>query len=188
MNDKLKELMKKYMDVTDEEMTWMLKDIPLEHHQKGTILLNQGEPITHCYFVLDGLVRLFSVDEKGKETTYQFYMAEDAVALFNMAISEYTIECLEDSTVIVGDLSIEQDMYEKYPLLAMMTRKMMEENFGDAQASLATHIQLSPEERYLNLLDLKPSLIERVPMYQIASYLGITAESLSRIRKRLKTS
>lgn len=187
MKEKVKELLSQYIEVSDEEMAVLLKDIPVKHYQKGTVLVNQGDKLTHCYFVLEGLIRLYSVDDTGKEATYNFCMEKDAVVLFNMHQSEYTIECLEDSIVIEGDLSVEQDMYDKHPLFEVMTRKMMEENLGEMQSSLL-QVQLSPEERYLKLLDLKPSLIDRVPMYQIASYLGMTPESLSRIRKRLKTS
>ncbi len=93
--------------------------------------------------------------------------------------------CLEDSVVVVGDLDTEKDMYNKYTQLETMTRRMIEENFGQVQEDFATFIASAPEDRFKALLVKRPYLIDRVPQHQLASYLGITPESLSRIKKRL---
>ncbi len=70
----------------------------------------------------------------------------------------------------------------------MMIRKMMEINLGEIQDQLGEFISSSPEERYETILRKRPQLIDRVPQHQLASYLGITPESLSRIKKRIKKS
>ena len=79
-------------------------------------------------------------------------------------------------------------MFNKYPQLEMMIRKMMEINLGELHDQLGEFISSSPEERYKTVLRKRPELIERVPQHQLASYLGITPESLSRIKKRIKNS
>jgi len=87
--------------------------------------------------------------------------------------------------LIVGNFHLEQAMYEQFPKLQAITRSMMEHDFGRTQEALARFITSSPEERYVHLLTTRPELVQRVPQHQLASYLGVTPESLSRIRKRM---
>lgn len=182
--------MSKFTSLNDEEQQAIAKEIKMEEFKKGTILLRQGDVPTKCYFVLKGCIRQYSVDEKGKEVTSNFYTEEQAIAVFNNhkldKSSEYTFACLEDSVLVVGELNTEQDMYSKYTQLEIMTRKMIEESFGNVQDEFATFIASTPEERFKTLLLNRPKLIDRVPQHQLASYLGITPESLSRIKKRVK--
>jgi CRP-like cAMP-binding protein len=77
-------------------------------------------------------------------------------------------------------------MFNKYPQLETMIRKMMEINLGEIQEQFGEFINSSPEERYESVLRKRPQLVDRVPQHQLASYLGITPESLSRIKKRIK--
>ena len=162
----------------------------IDEFKKGTTLLRQGDVPTKCYFVLKGCIRQYSVNENGKEVTSNFYTEEQAIAVFNNhkldKSSDYTFACLEDSVLVVGDLDMEQVMYTKHTQLEIMTRKMIEENFGKVQEEFATFIASTPEERLKTLLLKRPELIDRVPQHQLASYLGITPESLSRIKKRLE--
>ena len=190
MKNILYKYMSKFTSLTEEQQLTIANEIRIEEFKKGTILLRQGDIPTKCYFVLKGCVRQYSIDEKGKEVTSNFHIEEQAIAVFNNhkldKSSEYTFVCLEDSVLVVGDLAIEQDMYTKYTQLEIMTRKMIEENFGKVQEEFATFISSTPEERFKTLLMKRPQLVDRVPQHQLASYLGITPESLSRIKKRLK--
>lgn len=190
----MKSILFKYMSkltsLTEEQQQAIANEIQIEEYKKGTILLGQGDVPTKCYFVLKGCIRQYSINEKGKESTSNFYTEEQAIAVFNNhkidKSSEYTFACLEDSLLVIGDLDIEQDMYSKYTQLEVMTRKMIEENFGKVQDEFATFIASTPEERFKTLLLKRPQLIDSVPQHQLASYLGITPESLSRIKKRVK--
>lgn len=190
----MKSILFKYMSkltsLTEEQQQAIANEIQIEEYKKGTILLGQGDVPTKCYFVLKGCIRQYSINEKGKEATSNFYTEEQAIAVFNNhkidKSSEYAFACLEDSVLVIGDLDIEQDMYSKYTQLEVMTRKMIEENFGKVQDEFATFIASTPEERFKTLLLKRPQLIDRVPQHQLASYLGITPESLSRIKKRIK--
>ena len=76
-------------------------------------------------------------------------------------------------------------MYETFPKLEIITRMMMEQDLGKSQDAMANFITSSPEERYLNLQKTRPDLLQRVPQHQLASFLGVTPESLSRIRNRM---
>ncbi|SES99292.1 cAMP-binding domain of CRP or a regulatory subunit of cAMP-dependent protein kinases [Paenibacillus sp. NFR01] len=183
------EYMSALTSLNQEEQQAIMNEIQVEELKKGAMLFRQGDAPTKCYFILQGCVRQYSVDEAGREITSNFYTEGQAVVLFNHhkrdKSSDYTFCCLEDSVMVIGDLNTEQDMYRKYPQLELMTRRMIEESFSNVQEEFAAFIASSPEERFKTLLQKRPSLINRVPQHQLASYLGITPESLSRIKKRL---
>ncbi|WP_028399924.1 Crp/Fnr family transcriptional regulator [Ectobacillus panaciterrae] len=189
----MKKILMKYMTrfttLNEEEQQAIVEDVQIEEYKKGTILLRQGDVPTKCYFVLKGCVRQYSIDETGKEVTSNFYTEEQAISNFNHhrqdKSSAYSLTCLEDCILVVGDLDSEKDMYNKYSQLETMTRKMIEHNFGEVQDELASFIASTPEERYKALIRKRPHLVDRVPQHQLASYLGITPESLSRIKKRI---
>ena len=95
------------------------------------------------------------------------------------------MECIEDTIVSSGTPEYEAEMFEKYPELESACRIMTEEMATSYQSSFTDYKLFSAEERYLKLQKERPELIQRVPQYQLASYLGIQPESLSRIRKRI---
>lgn len=192
----MKSILLKYLarftTLNEEEQQAIIEDIQVQEYKKGTMLLRQGDVPAKCYFVLKGCVRQYSIDETGKEVTSNFYTEEQAVSIFNHhkpnKSSAYSLTCLEDCILVVGDLDAEEGMFNKYAQLETMTRKMVEENLGEVQDEWASFIASTPEERYKALLRKRPHLIHRVPQHQLASYLGMTPESLSRIKKRIHTS
>ncbi|RWZ58560.1 Crp/Fnr family transcriptional regulator [Halobacillus fulvus] len=181
--------MKRFTDLDDQSLDRIASEVPVASFQKGTTLLHQGEVPEKCYFILKGCIRKYTVDEEGKETTVNFYTEEQSVTIFNRhspdQASKYSLDCVEDCALVVGDLATEQDSYDANPALEAMTRKMIEEDVGAMHDDFALFISSTPEDRYRNLLEKRPDLITRVPQHQLASYLGITPESLSRIKKRL---
>jgi hypothetical protein len=102
-----------------------------------------------------------------------------------MELSNYSFVCLENSILVVGELDSEKAMYNKYSQLETMTRKMMEISLIEVQNEFAEFIKSTPEERYKSIIKKRPQLVNRVPQHQLASFLGMTPESLSRIKKRM---
>lgn len=128
----------------------------------------------------------------GVETTYGFISEQQSIViLYNKdsdGISPYTVSCLEDCVMIVGDPEQEQADYEAHPELEAMTRLMMQDDMDRKQDELESYIRKTPEAMVKHIMDSRPELLTRVPQHQLASYLGMTPESLSRIKRRLERS
>lgn len=185
----------KYMSdftlLSEEEQRAISESLRIDEYKKGKCLLRQGEvSAIKCYFVLKGCVRQFFIDESGKEVTSNFFTEEQAIPIINEQtqrdVSKYSFMCVEDCLLVVGDADSEKMMYHNYPQLETMVRKMMEINIDEMQEQFGEFINSTPEERYTSVLRKRPHLIDRIPQHQLASYLGITPESLSRIKKRMK--
>lgn len=155
--------------------------------KKGTLLVEEGKVTTECFFILKGCVRCYYIKD-GEEKTTEFYTEEQAIPSHVSSgnnTSTYFLECVEDTIAAVSNPELEAEMYRKFPDLESLTRIMNEAIMVKYMETFAEFKMTSPEERYLNLLKTRPDLIQRVPQHQIASYLGIKPESLSRIRKRI---
>lgn len=191
MIDILLKYMSDFTLISEDEQRAISESLRIDEYKKGQYLLRQGElPSIKCYFVLMGCVRQFFIDESGKEVTSNFFTEDQAIPIINEKtqddLSKYSLVCGEDCRLVVGDVDSENTMFNKYPQLEIMIRKMMEINVGEIQEQFGEFIGSSPEERYESVLRKRPELINRVPQHQLASYLGITPESLSRIKKRIK--
>lgn len=174
--------------LTEEETKAVDECIPIRTYEKGTLLLKEGQIARDSYFLLEGCVRLYYLVD-GDEKTTNFFTEGDAVASLtsyvNQTPANHYFECVEDSTLAILNFEKEKELIERMPKFESLCRVSMEGNFGENQQMLSKFITSSPEERYLDLLENRPDLLNRVPQYQLASYLGVKPESLSRIRKRI---
>ncbi len=166
----------------------IIKNVKIKSFKKDTILLKEGQKVKLCYLVLKGCVRQYYLVD-GEEKTTNFYTEGQPVTpyegTFKNVASKYYLACVEDTIMTVGSPEDEAIFFKKFPSLEPVTRLAIEEELGKSQETLTAYIINSPEERYLNLLKNRPDLLDRVPQYQLASFLGVTPESLSRIRKRI---
>jgi CRP-like cAMP-binding protein len=171
------------------EILKLMDQLPVAAYPKKQFIQHLGEVADKCFFVLKGCVRQFHLED-GMEKTTAFFTEGDAIVDFESfqhgTPSKHYWITVEDSILMSGTSEDEEKTYAEFPQLEQLTRKMMADNFGKMQQDFAGFISASPEERYLNLLENRPELILRVPQHQIASYLGMTPESLSRLKKRLQ--
>lgn len=177
----------KYIVLSEEEKKAILDLDVFKTFTKGTILLKEGQLSDESYFVLKGCIRTYYIVE-GEEKTTTFYTEGENLSphcLINQQPSEYYVACVEDSLLLVATAAMEQPMFEKFPRFEALCRTLSEELIAKNQASFDDFKILNPEQRYLKLMETRPDLLQRVPQYQLASYLGITPQSLSRMRQRL---
>ena len=99
--------------------------------------------------------------------------------------SEYYINCIEDSILTVANPGMEAEIFQKFPKFETLCRILSEELLAKQQINFDAFKTSSPEQRYLNLLQKRPDLIQRVPQHQLASYLGMKPQSLSRLKARI---
>lgn len=188
MEQKLLAYFSKILPLSKEEIDAIVATLTIKTYPKGTILLREGEISSEAYFVLDGCVRqYFLVD--GEEKTNNFFMEEQWVismqSMTYSAPSKHFLACVDECTLVVGNREKEELLYSQFPKLATISRKVMEKVFAEQQELSGSYFTDTPEERYLNLMQTRPELLQRIPQYIIASYIGVKPESLSRIRKRL---
>jgi CRP-like cAMP-binding protein len=179
--------LKEFPILTEAERQLIVDNSNIQAFDKGSYLLREGQIARHCYLVLKGCVREFII-QGGEEKTIAFYTEHQPIALFTSATqgskARHYLVCIEDCILTVSNQAMEEEMCRLIPRLESIIRHEVEKNSGILQDKLSRFITLSPEERYLDLLAQRPDLFRRVPLNQIASLLGITPESLSRIRKR----
>ncbi len=187
MEDILFDFISKYVTLNEEERNAILSLKLFRPVTKGTILLHAGQKSQESYFVLKGCIRIYYIID-GEEKTTAFYTEMDALTpacVVNDMPSEYFISCVEDSIISVSNLEMEAEINSKFPKFELMCRMLAEELLVKQQIDFDAFKTSSPEQRYLNLLEKRPDLIQRVPQHQLASYLGIKPQSLSRLRARL---
>ncbi len=188
MDDKLLKYFLKIQPLLENEIEAIDETMVIKHFKKGTVLLKEGQTSTEAYFVLDGVIRQYYLFE-GEEKTTDFFVDEQWVVSLNTinlnSPSKQYLECCTDCSVLMGDSKKGEDLYNKYPNLGTLSRKLMTNVFLKQQFKLEAFTINTPIDRYQNLMATRPDLLQRIPQYQIASYIGVTPESLSRIRKRL---
>ncbi len=185
----MQELLRAHIDrkvpLTDEEFAFVLSHFKVKHFKKHQFLIQEGQPAEYCYFVASGLLKLFYTAALGKQHIVSFAMEDwwesDFQAYFTQTKATLTLECLEDTVVFCLSL----DDYHK---LCTGLRKfeyffLQLALFGSmaAQQRILSLLTSQAKERYEHFLKQSPSLVQRVPKALLASYLGVTRETLSRL-------
>lgn len=191
MPNKLVQYFSEIMPLTNEEEKAIEDSIHLKTFKKGTVLLKEGQVSTECYFIWAGCVRQYSLLD-GEEKTHDFFAEGDWLisldSFTQKTPANHFFACVDDTTLVVGNEEKENALFEQSPKFETIARKVMEQIIVEQQKKINTYITNTSEQRYLNLLETKAALLQSVPQYQIASYIGVKPESLSRMRKRLKNN
>jgi CRP-like cAMP-binding protein len=187
MQDILFDFISIYISLTEEEKKTIISLDIFRSVKKGTIFLHQGESSKEGYFVLKGCLRTYYAID-GEEKTTAFYTEMEGVTpncVLTKRPSDYYIASTEDTILTVSNPDMEKEIFEKFPKFETLCRILSEELIGKQQVDFDQFKTSSPEQRYNSLLQQRPELVQRVPQHQLASFLGITPQSLSRIRARI---
>jgi len=156
----------------------------------GEFLQRGGDVARHAAFVAHGCLRSFVIDAKGKEHVVQFAPEEwwlaDAISLNSGTPSQYFFAAIEDSDLLLIDASGQQQIVDRVPGYSTAMRAGLQKHAAAKDLRIVKVLSTSAEERYLDFMRTFPTIAQRVPQWMVASYLGVSPETVSRIRSQLQ--
>lgn len=179
----------KYVPLSESEKTLISNYFTFKDISSHFKIIDYGEKTDEWYFLKKGCVRFYYIKENGEEVT-GFFFTENMFftsleSFLTNEPSTQVFETLEPTELFAINKDDVESLCEELPKMNIFLRKLLEERFINAQKVLASFILLKPEERYYKMFERQPEILNRVPQHTLATYLGITPVSLSRIRKRL---
>lgn len=175
----------KLVPLTDNEFAFVHSHLTVQNFRKGDFLIRQGEHVSYLYYVVSGLLKLVYNDESGKEYIVSFAMEDwwesDIQAYYTQTKATMSLQCIEDTCVLCIPLA---DYKKLCAGLHKMERFFLEKSIGGhiaSQQRILSFITSNATERYEQLLKRYPQLVQRVPKSLLASYLGVSRETLSRL-------
>ncbi len=191
MFEVLHQKVKETIAITDEEFEVAKTLFLPKKLRKKRYLLQDGDPCKYTVFVEQGLLRSYTIDDKGNEHILQFslqgWWTADLYSFLTGEPSPYNIQALEDSELLLITQPAWDQLLDEVPAFERYFRILIQNNLIATQRRLMVTFSETAEEKYLRLLRDHPDIIQRVPQHMLASYMGITRETLSRIRSQLST-
>lgn len=188
MFEQLHGLIERFIQLTEDEKRMLEHSFTRRIVPKNTLLVSEEEIASELYFVNKGLLRLF-YNKEGEYITAYIFRENLFAACYESFLTQLpgnqSLETLEDCELLVLSKQALEQLYRDLPQINVLTRKIAEQRFINGQQLLSSFLLDSPETRYRKFAAVNGDLFLRVPHHMIASYLGITPVSLSRIRKRV---
>lgn len=186
MRTELKDYINRFITLSEQEFREVVGFFEKKVVPKKTILLKAGDICKLEAFVVKGCMKTYFLDKKDREVILTFaienWWVSDVVSFQQQTRSKMYIETIEDTELLILDPDSKEKLLTKYPALEKLFRLILQRHLYSYQERLFGNIALTAEERYTNFLENYPSLPQRIPQQLIASYLGVSAEFLSRIR------
>ncbi len=161
------------------------------HLKKKELLLQKGEPSNHMRFVSDGCMKVYSVDEDGQEHILQFgisgWWVNDLYAFLTNSPATFFIQAITESTMLQIHRDRLDQLYDEVPMIDRFFRLKTQNGYVALQERTIHSMSESAEQRYTKFINRYRNMEQRIPQYMIASYLGVTPEHLSAIRKKMST-
>ncbi|MBS1497126.1 MAG: cyclic nucleotide-binding domain-containing protein [Bacteroidetes bacterium] len=178
------------LSVDDESWSRLEPQIKQQHFKRNDFLLKQGEVEKKIYFIESGIIRYFIQRGEDKEATFAIIFENQLAGAYDSFLqqlpSEYFVQAIKPTVTWSFPIEVLQRLYMEVPIANTIGRITCEELFLiKAKRELSMYKYL-PQERYLNLFSEKPRHIKEIPLKYLASYIGVTPQALSRIRKRIK--
>lgn len=175
------------MVLNDEEKTVLMSAFKVRKFRKGQYIVQQGDVVKYENFIVRGLTRTYTIDDKGQEHVIYFaaegWWTGDLYSFFTEEPTAYNIDCLEETEVLQITKATLDELCLKVPKMNIYYRDLYRNSVIAFHKRLQSTLEKSAVERYEEFLHNYPLVQQRVPNHQIASFLGITPQSLSRIRR-----
>lgn len=189
MFEVLRSYLLKMFPVTDEEFALFRKLFVPRELKKGEMFQREGDIVKYAVFVTKGCLRNNVIDNKGKEHVVMFapenWWIADANSIMNGTPTTYFVDAIEDSVILLADKHANETIMDRIPAFAKSFQAGVQKHAAAKDKRIVQSLTATAEERYLNFLETYPTIAQRVPQHMLASYLGATPETVSRIRKNL---
>ncbi len=179
----------KIVSLSDREKETILSKIEIKHYKAKTVLLNAGEICKHSYFVNSGILRSFNINDNIVEHVLQFacegWWIGDMYSLITQKPGNLYVEVNEDAEVVLLSKENQEELFQEIPKLERFFRILTENSLVANQERLMDNLSLSAEERFEKFCSKYPTLIQKVPQKQVASYIGVTPEFFSKMKAKM---
>lgn len=187
----LKTDIKTTVNIADNDLRKILENFELKTYDKSTVIHPQGKTSNHLRFIEKGLIRVYTIGESGKESTIQIGIenmwVNDHYSFITQTPSKNQIEALEETSILQIQRQDLEFLYKKLPVMESFMRLKMEQSYIRLYNRIYHQMNDSAEERYLTFKNTYGHIESRVPQYIIASYLNLTPEHLSKVRRILNS-
>ena len=177
------------IDLTEEEKNIFTASLKIRQYLKGQFIEQAGDISRYQNFVHSGIVKNFYIDQDGNEHIVTFGIEDwwcgDICSFTTQTPAEFHTQCLADSTIIQISYENVERLYLKIPKLERYFRLIVQKAYGNMSKRIVRNHSMPAKDRYIQFIDTYPEIARQVPQYLIASYLGITKEFLSNIRKQI---
>ncbi len=181
-----------HVELTSLETELLISKVTFKKYLKGEYILEKDKICRHQNFVISGCLRTFYLDLDGNIHVVSFdaenYWTGDLSSFFHQKPANFNVQCIEDSELVQISYDNIEDLYREIPKLERFFRILIQNAYVSSQMRVIDNIRLSAKEKYLKFITKYPTIEKRVPQYMVASYLGISAEFLSKIKKKLQHS
>ncbi len=188
MKENIKAALSEFINLTETEWLIFSESLVVKHYKKGDYFLKEDNLCDYVGFVIDGFFNFFYLIN-GVQHIRGFFFSSEFISNYPCFLletkSKFYIQALEDSSVTLIHRDALFVLYKKLPKVKELSTSIVENLYVEVSDKYESFFLKSAEERYLELMNRRPEIIQKIPQYMIASYLGMSAEGLSRIRKRL---
>ncbi|UEG52157.1 Crp/Fnr family transcriptional regulator [Mucilaginibacter daejeonensis] len=185
MAELLRQQIEKIVELTDDEFEFLLSHFTARTYRKHQYVVQAGDPAPNDHFVLKGLLRSFYINEAGKTHILQFAMEDwwisDPQAFHNRSVATLNIDCIEDTEVLYLSLDMREKLCADLQKMEYFFLKKTAAGYVALQKRILSLLDQNAEDRYDQFVRSYPTLVQRLPKALIASYLGVSRETLSRL-------